>query len=567
MQRFLQPDSLARVGLSQFDAWAACFGEPVTALEIAPDGSGYRVHTRFSRFVNVPELIALFGEVADIQTQEMLQLPVPAIAGGGPQTIVAEICEAQKAYVDSLVERAPRIHQGGVDPRTDNMLAITSAGRKAALDIRLVAPAERDFAGSKVNLAVQKITDVWRRTREARLTQLVFCDLSVPTGGRGFSVYEDVRDKLIAHGIPADEIAFVQHYDADAAKAEIFQRVRTGKVRILLGSTARMGMGVNVQCKLVALHDLDAPWRPADMEQRLGRGVRQGNENPTIEVYRYVTNGTFDAYIYQCLERKQQFIAQVMVRDAAIRTVEDAALTALSYAEVKALASGNPLVLEKAGVDAEVLKLTRAKNTWLRERHQLQRKLEQEGERVRRNEARAEAIRQDLAARHDVSGKNFAIELEGQRFNNRLAAGQRLRAMWQNMKHELTRDFRSVVVGQFAGFALELGARFGGEPALRLRGQSVYEVDLANTDQGVMQAIEYGLVHMEHDLEQTTRQIEQARSNIEAAAVELERPFAQEIRLRDRLQRQREIDASLKPEAVERTAGVAESEVSVALAD
>ena len=568
MQRFLQPDTLARTGLAHFDAWAACFGEPVTALEIAPDGGGYRVHTRFARFVNVPELTALFGEVADIQTQEMLQLPVPAIAGGGPQTIVADISPAQKAYVDTLVERAARIHGGGVNPKVDNMLAITSAGRKAALDIRLVAPAEQAFAGSKVNLAVRKIVEIWQRTAEQRSTQLVFCDLSVPTGGRGFSVYEDVRDSLVAQGLPATEIAFIQDYDSDTAKAEIFQRVRTGKVRILLGSTARMGMGVNVQRKLVALHDLDAPWRPADMEQRLGRGVRQGNENTEIEVYRYVTNGTFDSYMYQTLERKQQFIAQVIVRDAAIRTVEDAALTALSYAEVKALASGNPLVLEKAGVDAEVLKLTRAKNQWLRERYDLQCKLASEGQRVPRLEAGIEAIRQDLATRQDVSGQRFAVEIEGRIFTSRLAAGQRVRGLWQTLADEArdSRRVRTVQVGQFAGFVLELSSGRMGQPTVCLRGQYVYETELAQTDQGVMQSIEYALTHIERELERETQQLVLARVNIEAATLELDRPFAHELRLRDRAQRQREIDASLQPEAVERTAGVPDAEAVEELA-
>ena len=569
MQRFLQPDTLARAGLAHFDAWAACFGEPVTALEIAPDGGGYRVHTRFARFVNVPELTGLFGEVADIQTQEMLQLPVPAIAGGGPQTIVADISPEQKDYVATLVERAALIHGGGVSPKVDNMLAITSAGRKAALDIRLVKPLAQPFPGSKVNLAVQKTVEIWRRTAEQRGTQLVFCDLSVPTGGRGFSVYEDMRDRLVAHGIPANEIAFIQDYDSDAAKAEIFQQVRTGKVRVMLGSTQRMGMGVNVQRKLVALHDLDAPWRPADMEQRLGRGVRQGNENTEIEVYRYVTNATFDSYMYQTLERKQQFIAQVIVRDAAIRTVEDAALTALSYAEVKALASGNPLVLEKAGVDAEVLKLTRAKNQWINERYDLQCKLKNETDRAPRIDARSAAIRQDLETRQDVSGQRFSVEIDGRTFVNRMAAGQCLRGLWQSLKNDALvcgQFVRPTPVGKFAGFTLELSHGRYGKGEVSLRGQYVYEAILAETDQGVMQSVEYALTHMEEALDDAVRQLTLCRANIDTATLELEKPFTHDLRLRDRLMRQREIDASLQPAAVERTAGVTDREPEEELA-
>ena len=508
--------------------WAANFGEPVTALEVAPDGSGYRVHTRFSRFVNVPELAAMFGEIADIQTKEMLELPVPAIAGGGPQAIVAEISPAQKAFVETLVERARLIHQGGVDPKKDNMLAVTTAGRKAALDLRLVDPHEEDFPGSKVNLATHKIFAIWYRTRDTRRTQLVFCDMSVPTGGKGFSVYEDLRDKLLARGIPSNEIAFVHDYETDSAKAEIFQRVRMGQVRILMGSTARMGTGVNVQRRLIALHDLDAPWRPSDMEQRLGRGERQGNENPIIEAYRYVTNGTFDAYMYQGLERKQAFIAQVLVRDAGVRSVEDAALTALSYAEVKALASGNPIVLEKAGVDAEVLKLTRAKNQWRRERYDLQRTIETERFRLQQRQALVHATQLDLARRLDVKGDRFTIEINGERVTKRIEAGRMLHGIAEQVRsrQKNTRDDYEIPLGKFAGFDLLLTVGFRG-PQLTVRGAQDYDLDLPNTEAGVMQVVEYRLSKLEESLLAAIQGCDQSENNIRLATQQLDSPFAQ----------------------------------------
>ncbi|HNC53760.1 MAG TPA: DEAD/DEAH box helicase, partial [Accumulibacter sp.] len=369
MMRYLQPNRLEELGLQQFDAWAATFGESVTALEIAPDGSGYRMHTRFARFINVPELMAVFGEVADIRTAEMLDLPVPKLRGGKPRIVACPASPSLKAFVQTLVQRAEAIRNGDVKPNEDNMLAITTDGRKAALDFRLVAPLARFDENGKVAACVREVHAIWQRTTDFRGAQLVFCDLSSPKGGKSFSVYDDLRDRLIGAGIPEKEIAFVHDAETDVQKATLFKAVREGRVRVLLGSTAKMGVGTNVQTRLTALHHLDAPWRPCDVEQREGRILRQGNECEEVEVFRYVTEGSFDSYMWQTLETKARFIAQVMKGDQGIRSLEDVELAALSYAEVKALASGNPLVIEKAGVDAEVAKLSTLFSVWRNQRY------------------------------------------------------------------------------------------------------------------------------------------------------------------------------------------------------
>jgi len=407
MQRFLQMDTLKVQNVAHFDAWAATFGEPVTAMELAPDGSGYRLHTRFCKFSNVPELMQMFRQVADIQTQAMLKLPVPDLRGGKPTVISAPCSPELKGIVASLVERADALRMGRVDPREDNMLLVTTDGRKAALDLRLHNPRLPDHPDSKVNKAVAEIERIWRETAAERSAQLVFCDLSVPTGGQGFSVYEDMRDKLVARGIPAGEIAFIQDAESDAAKLQLFRDVRAGKVRILFGSTQKMGTGANVQERLIALHHLDAPWRPADVEQREGRILRQGNSNAEIRVYRYVTEQSFDAYAWGVLENKARFIAQVMTGETDLRRIEDIDGAALTYAEVKAIASGNPLVIEKARIDAEVARLSRLHCEHQETQFKLRSRVRHLTDELPRLEQRLAAVRQDLATRQDTSGDKF----------------------------------------------------------------------------------------------------------------------------------------------------------------
>jgi hypothetical protein len=413
MQRYLQMGTLRRNGLQHFDSWAGTFGETASAMELSPDGAGYRLQSRFARFVNVPELMQQFRQVADVQTAEMLKLPIPKMDTGGPITVSAPATPELKRFVGKLVKRTEKIKNGKVDPREDNMLKITTEGRKAALDLRLVMGGVRESPDSKVNLAVEKIHQVWQDSSERRGAQLVFCDMSTPRpGGNAFSVYDDVREKLLARGVPPLEIAFIQDHDEDAAKATLFKSVREGKVRILLGSTPKMGEGTNVQRRLVALHHLDAPWRPADIEQRDGRILRQGNTNEYVKVFRYVTEGSFDAYMWQTLETKCRFIAQVMTGDATMRRAEDVDAAALTYAEVKAIASGNPLVIEKATIDAEVLRLTRLKKQHADSQYQMRCRVKTLGENARMAEREIEALHEDLRARTSTKGDEFTMTVQ-----------------------------------------------------------------------------------------------------------------------------------------------------------
>jgi hypothetical protein len=394
MQRYLQPKTLDLYQVGMFDTWAGNFGESVTALELAPDGAGYRMQTRFARFVNLPELMSMFGEVADIRTAEMLKLPVPKVV---KETMTSKPTPVLRAYVQMLVKRAEAIRNGMVSPKVDNMLAVTNDGRKAALDMRMVAATADDPEGSKVWQCATKAHEIWQRTTPFRGTQVVFCDLSTPGGDGRFNVYHDLRRKLVEMGVPGTDIAFIHDYDSDNAKAELFKAVRDGRTRILLGSTSKMGVGTNIQTRLVALHHLDAPWRPSDVEQREGRIVRQGNLNDEVWIFRYVTEGSFDSYVWQTLETKARFIAQIMQGDSGLRSAEDVELAALSYAEVKALASGNPLVLEKAGVDTELAKLSVLYSQWDQQQWRNKRELSYLPKQIARTEQIVAGIEKDLS--------------------------------------------------------------------------------------------------------------------------------------------------------------------------
>ena len=362
MQRYLQYKALEERNLLQFDSWASTFGETVTAIELAPEGTGYRAKTRFAKFYNLPELMSMFKEVADIQTAETLNLPVPKAIF---KTITVKPSDIQKEMVADLGKRAEAIRKREVDSKTDNMLKITTEGRKLALDQRLLNDMLGDFEGSKVNICANNVYEIWDKSKEKKSTQLVFCDLSTPNNDGKFNVYDDLKQKLIDRGIPDNEIAFIHEANTEARKKELFAKVRKGDVRVLIGSTAKMGAGTNVQNKLIALHHLDCPWRPADLTQRNGRGIRQGNENDEIDVFTYVTEGTFDSYLYQLVENKQKFISQIMTSKAIVRSAEDIDEKALSYAEIKALAAGNPLIIEKTELDAQVSKLKLLKQSYL----------------------------------------------------------------------------------------------------------------------------------------------------------------------------------------------------------
>jgi hypothetical protein len=372
--RYLAPDLLKERGVEHFDAWAANFAEAVTALELAPDGSGYRMHTRFAKFINLPELLSMFRAVTDVQTADMLNLPRPQLSGGKPQIAVSPTGEDLKHYIKTLTERAERLRSRHIDPSVDNMLKITGDGRKAALDMRLVDPYAEPAPDTKISRAAYRIAAKWRDTRDLRLTQLVFCDLSTPNPNQ-FNAYDELRLRLIASGIPEREIAFIHDAESDAEKMKLFTDVNAGRVRILIGSTEKMGAGTNVQKRLAALHHLDAPWRPRDIEQREGRILRQGNTNGEVEIHRYVTEGSFDAYMWQTLETKARFIQQVMSGQTSVRTADDLEGGALTYAEIKAIASGNPAVMEKVKVDTELRKLDQLRAAHLNQQHNIRWKI------------------------------------------------------------------------------------------------------------------------------------------------------------------------------------------------
>ncbi len=541
MQRYLQMTALKVLKVDHFDSWAATFGEPVTAMELAPDGAGYRLNTRFARFINVPELMQQFRQVADIQTQPMLKLPVPDLRGGKPTVMNAACSPELKAIVQSLVERAEALRTGRVDPRDDNMLLVTTDGRKAALDLRLNNPSLPDHAGSKVNRAVATLERIWRETADGRLAQLVFCDLSTPTGGRGFSVYEDMRDKLIARGIPGGEIAFIQDYDSDAAKLILFRDVRAGRVRILFGSTQKMGTGANVQERLIALHHLDAPWRPADVEQREGRILRQGNLNAEVQVFRYVTEESFDAYMWQTLETKARFIAQVMTGESDLRRIEDIDGAALTYAEVKAIASGNPMVIEKAGIDAEVARLTRLRSqhteTQFRLRSQI-RHFTDEGPRL---EKRLDELRRDLITRQNTSGDQFIIQLDGQPVQDRGIAGELLIRHAGRMRG--SRGERQV--GHFAGFAIFVADNFMAGPEILLKGAATHLAKVGETALGTIRSVEYTIQNMDDAAASLENRIAETRKRITDLTTQAGQPFEYDKRFEFLVQRQQEIEEAL----------------------
>jgi N12 class adenine-specific DNA methylase len=541
MQRYLQPDELKKHNLHHFDSWAATFGEPVTAMELSPDGAGYRLNTRFARFINVPELMQMFRQAADVQTAAMLNLPRPKLENEKPTIRNAPPTPELKEFVQSLAARAERLRTARVDPSIDNMLKITSEGRKAALDMRLVRASAPDEPSGKVNLAVENIIRIWSETTDRRCAQLVFCDLSTPKD-RGFSVYRDMADKLQARGIPETEIAFIQDYDSDASKLGLFKGVRSGKVRVLFGSTQKMGSGTNVQERLIALHHLDAPWRPADVEQREGRILRQGNKNPVVSVFRYVTEGSFDAYMWQTLETKAKFIAQVMTGDMTIRRVEDLDSAALTYAEVKAIASGNPLVIEKAQVDAELMRLTRLRSAHAEEQYRIRSNLRHARDDAESSTARLTNLRLDIGAREDTSGDNFRIELDGEVVTNRGIAGELLIRRAEKLNGRSGDDVR---VGRFAGFDLFIRVGFIGDPDLVVRGKNTYAAKITDTALGTIRSLESTV----QGFEERAGKLEAAIGDAQKRATELEgrvgASFDREERYQELTRRQSEIEEKL----------------------
>jgi hypothetical protein len=541
MQRYLQPEALKKHNLHHFDSWAATFGEPVTAMELSPDGAGYRLNTRFARFINVPELMQMFRQSADVQTAAMLNLPRPKLEGEKPAIRGAPATPELKAFVQELASRADRLKTGRVDPSEDNMLKITSEGRKAALDLRLMKPTTPDEPQGKVNLAVENIHRIWQATAAERCAQLVFCDLSTPKD-KGFSVYRDMADKLERLGVPEQEIAFIQDYDSDASKLALFREVRSGKVRVLFGSTQKMGSGTNVQERLIALHHLDAPWRPADVEQREGRILRQGNKNAVVSVFRYVTEGSFDAYMWQTLETKAKFIAQVMSGDMTIRRVEDLESAALTYAEVKAIASGNPLVIEKAQVDAELMRLTRLRSAHAEEQYRIRSNLRRSHEDAEMFTTRLTNLRQDLALRQDTSGDKFIIDLDGQETNNRGIAGELILRRAEKLKNRFGDD---VQIGRFAGFNLFLRPSFNNTVEVVVRGKNSYTARVTDTALGTIRSLEVTVQGFEERATKLEADIADAHKRTKELETKVGAPFEKEEHYQQLCRRQSEIEEQL----------------------
>ena len=542
MQRYLQHDTLERLGLGHFDSWAANFGETVTSLELAPEGTGYRARTRFAKFFNLPELMNLFREVADIKTADQLKLPTPEVVYHNE---VSQPTEIQKKLVQELSERATKVHARTVDPSEDNMLAITNDGRKLGLDQRVVNPLLPDAGGTKVNRCVENVFRIWQDGTDKKLTQLIFCDLSTP--GKGFNIYDDIKTKLTSRGVPAEEIAFIHEANTDEKKKALFSRVRSGNVRVLIGSTAKMGAGTNVQDRLIALHDLDAPWRPGDLEQRKGRIARQGNGNETVHVYRYVTEQTFDSYIWQTLENKQRFISQIMTSKSPVRSCEDADETTLSFAEIKALCAGDPRIKEKMDLDVQVARLRLLKSSHQSQKYQLEDKLLQYFPReIAAAKAAITGCEADVATRdaHPAPADGFAgIELQGQHYDERVAAGEALLNFLPTVL-----DTQPVHIGSFRGFDVEVSLEAFGKHVLTLKGALEYHVELGTDARGNVTRIENALTALDKKLGAFHARLSDLERQVENARKELEKPFPQEDELREKSARLVELNAELDME-------------------
>ena len=548
MMRYLQRHTLEQKGLAIFDAWASTFGETVTAIELAPEGTGYRTKTRFARFYNLPELMSLFKESADIQTADMLKLPVPALEGGKPTNVQLKPSSIQKEMVAELGKRADTVRNREVDPSQDNMLKITNDGRKLALDQRLIDETLPDDPGSKVNACVERVFSIWERTKANRSTQLIFCDLSTPKAGV-FNVYHDVRGKLIALGVPAEEIQFIHDANTETRKADLFRKMRSGAVRILMGSTAKMGAGTNVQKKLIALHHLDVPWRPSDIEQREGRMVRQGNENKEVAIYRYVTEGTFDAYSWQLIENKQRFIGQIMTGKSPARSCDDMDEAALSYAEVKALAAGNPAIKEKMDLDIQVTKLRTLKAQYASQKYRLEdaitiaypREIQRTKGIIANCQADAKTIQENT--RIDPEGKEiFSLSIQDTAYDTRENAGKALlELVGTAMDSE-----QPVPIGSYKGLTIQaVYLPFEKEFHAQLVGAGVYDVTLGADALGNIIRLTNAAASMQKRIESSQESLRQLEKQLQNAQEELQKPFAHEQELADKSKRLAELNALL----------------------
>ena len=560
MQRYLQYGALQRSGMTHFDCWASTFGETTTAIELAPEGTGYRARTRFAKFFNLPELMNVFRQVADIKTADQLHLPTPQVHY---ETVVVKPTAQQQEMVQALSERAAAVHGKMVDPTVDNMLKITSDGRKLGLDQRLINPLLPDDPASKVNACVGNIVRIWESGQESRLTQLVFCDISTPKGAglnpspsskdlinglqpeNDFNVYDDIRQKLVERGIPAEQIAFIHEANTEVKKKELFARVRSGQVRVLMGSTAKMGAGTNVQDRLIALHDLDCPWRPGDLEQRAGRIVRQGNMNPEVSIYRYVTEATFDAYLWQTVENKQKFISQIMTSKSPVRSCEDMDETALSYAEIKALCAGDPRIKEKMDLDVDVarLKLMRADHLskQFRLEDQLLKVFPQE---VECDTHLIAGFEKDIATlnAHPLPQEDFVGMTVGDALiTDKEEAGKAILTACKEAARGTAVEF-----GSYRGLNMRVQYdSFVNRFLLTLHGAVSHPMEVGNDARGNITRLDNAIAQIPKRLAATEEHLATVRQQIEAAKAEVSKPFPQETELKTKSARLAELDAAL----------------------
>ena len=542
LMRYLQYNTLQQKGLTHFDAWASTFGETTTAIELAPEGTGYRARTRFAKFFNLPELMAMFKEAADIKTSDQLNLPVPQAKF---ETVVVKPSEIQQDMVQALSERAAEVHSGSVDPSVDNMLKITSDGRKIGLDQRLMNSALPDDPNSKLNACVNNVLRIWNDTKEQKLTQLIFCDMSTPKGDGSFNVYDDIRSKLLNAGVPEQEIEFIHNADTENKKAELFSKVRSGQVRVLLGSTAKMGAGTNVQTLLVAVHHLDVGWRPSDMTQRNGRIIRQGNQNKQVYVYNYVTESTFDAYLYQTLENKQKFISQIMTSKSPMRSCDDIDEQALSYAEIKALCAGDPRIREKMDLDVQVAKLKVLRGDFQNQKYRLEDKLLKTfPEEIQKQKTRIAALQQDsqIAAAHPQDKENFCgMTIKGMVYDDKKAAGERLLLARQEMPNA-----DMMLLGTYRGFELNIRFdSFKNEHQAVLRAELSYPVSLGDDARGNITRLDNAIDNFADRIADAENALQNLEQQKQAAEVEVAKPFAQEEELAEKSARLAELNALL----------------------
>lgn len=550
MQRYLQYGELRKNELEHFDNWASTFGETVTAIELAPEGTGYRAKTRFAKFHNLPELMAMFKEVADIQTAETLNLPTPEFEN---INVVVKSSEIQEDMVKELGERADRIRSGSVDASVDNMLKITNEGRKLALEQRLMNPLLPDSDNSKVNSCSENIYKIWSENADKKSTQLVFCDLSTPKDMKGFEkeeftdVYNELKTKLIQKGIPEDEIAFIHEADNETKKKELFSKVRQGEVRVLMGYTSKMGAGTNVQDKLIALHHLDCAWKPSDLTQRNGRMIRQGNENEKVFVYSYVTEKTFDSYMYQLVEQKQKFISQIMTSKTPARTMEDIDEKALSYGEIKALATGNPLILEKTNLDSEISKLKLLRQNFMNQKYALQDKvIKYYPEEITRLNNKIAAMEEDTIKLQEYTKPNMdgfsPMIIDGKEYSEKADAGKKLLECTQLLKSMEVRE-----IGEYRGLKMEISFdSITRNIKLKLKNKFSYTIDLGVDSNGNITRINNCLENIAKDIPLEREKLDNTKLQLENAKVESQKEFPQEQELKDKQRKLDRINAELK---------------------